>query len=134
MGPFSAFRRIGDIATRRPKLVALLGFGLIGEGARVVWSMKRAGEVALLGHSGLSSFDAEVDRPFLLLYVAWVTLSGILLLGFARRGERARAKRALAATARTAFAADERRGVGRSERTKDTPRAPVIERRPRAGD
>lgn len=129
MGPFSIFRRLGDIATRRPKLVAFLGFGLIAEGGRVVWSMKRSGEVALLGHSGLASLDADADRPFLLLYVAWVTLSGILLLGFARRGERARAKRALAATARATLAADARRG-----RTSDRPHAPVVERRPRAGD
>jgi hypothetical protein len=131
MGPLSTFRRLSDIATRRPKLVALVGFALVAEGGRVVWTMKTKGTVALLGHSGLSSLDAAADRPFLLLYVAWVTISGILLLAFARRGERRRRTKTLAATARTVVAADLRRrgGTGGVERAR-----PVIERRPRPGD
>lgn len=135
MGPLSTFRRLADIATRRPKLVAVLGFALVVEGGRVVWGMKRGGEVALLGHSGLASLDAAADRPFLLLYVAWVTFSGILLLAFARRGERMRRTKALAATARTVVAADlRRRGDARARVAGGEGVRPVIERRPRPGD
>ena len=136
MGPLSAFRRLADIATRWPKLVAVLGFGLVAEGARVVWTMKTAGAVALIGHSGPSSLDAEADRPFLLLYVVWVTLSGVLLLTFARRGERARKRRTIATAARTAAArpsAQPPLGPSRSPEVRGGAR-PVIERRPRTGD
>lgn len=135
MGPLSTFRRLADIATRRPKLVAVLGFGLVAEGGRVVWGMKSGGAVALLGHSGLASLDAVADRPFLLLYVAWVTLSGILLLAFARRGERALRTKKLAATARTVVAADlRRRGDARAKAGGAESVRPVIERRWRPGD
>ena len=135
MGPLAAFRRLADIATRRPKLVAVMGFGLVAEGARVVWGMKTGGTVALLGHSGLSSLDADADRPFLLLYVVWVTLSGILLLTFARRGERRSARRTRSA-ARPSLGVMPTRPTSPTSRDerKGGARTSPIERRPRAGD
>ena len=90
-GPIGIFRRLARIADRRPVLVTAIGLGLVAEGARVVWTTTRGGPVPLLGHSGLTWFDAEADRALLLVYVGWVTMCGMLLVAVAGRARRARA-------------------------------------------
>ncbi len=90
MGPVRSFRWFARVVGRRPRLVAAIGLGLVAEGGRVVWTTARGGPVALLGRSGIDAFDPEADRSLLLLYVAWVTLCGMLLLAMARRASRDR--------------------------------------------
>jgi len=94
-GPGAIFGRLTRVAERRPRLVTAIGLGLVAEGARVVWTTARGGAVPLLGHSGLTWFDAEADRAWLLLYVAWVTICGMLLVSIAGRARRAKAMRTL---------------------------------------
>lgn len=82
---FVPFERIAAAARSRPRPVAVIGFVLVAEGARVVWGMAGGGPVGLIGPSGLFPLDAVADHGALVVYVAWVTLSGILLLAAARR-------------------------------------------------
>lgn len=85
MKRFAPFERIAAAARTRPRLVAAIGFLAIAEGARVVLGMARGGTVGLIGPSGLFPLDAVADHGTLVVYVAWVTLFGILLLAAARR-------------------------------------------------
>lgn len=102
-GPGAIFRRLARVAERRPGLVTAIGLGLVAEGARVMVTTTRGGPVPLLGHSGLTWFDVEADRAWLLLYVAWVTLCGMLLVAVSGRARRARAaaRRSLGGRLRT---------------------------------
>ena len=146
MGPGAIFRRLNELAERRPKLIGAIGFGLVAEGVRVVWGLKTAATVMLLGHSGLTAYDVAADRPFLAAYAGWVAVAGIVVLSFARRGARAAARKAGAirlAAAREAGLSEATRkpaggvvlgGSGGDDvgRPGERPaRAPVVERRER---
>lgn len=141
MGPGAIFRRLNALAERRPRLIGAIGFGLVAEGARVMWGLKTGGAVMLLGHSGLTAYDVVADRPFLAAYAGWVAVAGIVVLSFARRGARAAARLAAAREAGLSEATRKPAGgvvlggstggdgVGRpGERPA---RAPVVERRER---
>lgn len=145
MGPRTSFRRLGAIAERRPKLVTAVGLALVAEGGRVVWGLATGGPVALLGHSGLTTFDGVIDRPWLTIYVAWVTLAGIVVLSLVRRATRRRAiggavarNRALPIRGASAGPGAERPSSLGAERPSPLgakrPSTPVIERMGRAKD
>jgi hypothetical protein len=147
MGPGAIFRRLNDIAKRRPKLIGAIGFALVAEGMRVIFGLKTATTVILLGHSGLTAHDVVADRPFLSAYAGWVAVAGIVVLSFARRGARAAAREArgrrLAAAREAGLSEATRKPAGGVtlggrpsgdgvDRPGERPaRAPVVERRER---
>lgn len=100
MGPISTLRRFGDIATRWPRVVGLVGAGLVAEGVRVWWTTSAQAPVRLLGHEGLSTWDPVADRPFLLAYAGWSAIYGVVVMAMAVRwAMRARAAKATAGRA-----------------------------------
>lgn len=91
MGPISTFRWFFDVAKRRPKLVSLVGLGLIAESGRVWIGLDSGRPVTIIGHGGAETLDPIADASSLFLYAYWVGTCGTLLLvttWFARRSVR----------------------------------------------
>lgn len=91
MGPISTFRWFYDVAKRRPKLVSLVGIGLIAEAGRVWVGLDAGRPVTLWGHGGAEVLDPIADAASLVSYAFWVGFCGTLLLvmtWFARRSVR----------------------------------------------
>ena len=90
MNPISTFRRLRDIATRRPVLVGLVGLGLLGEAARVGRVLLFGGTVTVFGHSGAEEWRTAEGESWIAGYVGWVGICGLIVLWNAVSGWRAK--------------------------------------------
>lgn len=75
------FRRLSDIAERRPWLVGLVGCGLAAEAGRVLWGLTRDTHVVLFGHDGGTRWSVTEDAIALRAYVAWILVCALFLVG-----------------------------------------------------
>ncbi len=83
MNPVSTYRKLRDIAGRRPYLVGGLGLCLIGEGVRVGLALGAGTDVRVYGRSGATVWSTAEDGPWVAAYVAWVGGFGLLIVATA---------------------------------------------------
>ena len=75
------FRRLTDLAERRPLLIGAVGCGLAAEAGRVLWGLMHDPSVVLLGHDGATRWSVVEDTTALQAYAAWITACALVLIG-----------------------------------------------------
>ena len=74
------FRRLTDLAERRPLLIGAVGIGLAAEAGRVLWGLMHDPSVVLYGHDGATRWSVAEDTLALQAYAAWIAACALVLV------------------------------------------------------